>query len=94
MAIQSLPISRLGVEEVYGFGSFFRGEAFHDIDLVLVVSPDVAGSVALFYELKEKFDQLAASLGAAFDLTVLTRKEFNERPLRDMDQLVRLYTRA
>lgn len=53
MAIQSLPISRLGVEEVYGFGSFFRGEAFHEIDLVLVVSPDVAGSVALFYEPKK-----------------------------------------
>jgi hypothetical protein len=55
------------------------------------MSPD---QYALFYELKEKFDQLAASLGAAFDLTVLTRKEFNERPLRDMDQLVRLYTQA
>jgi predicted nucleotidyltransferase len=63
---------------VYGFGSFFRGEAFRDIDLVLVV--DAAGA-QLMHSAAQARDQLRAlsnSFNVPFDLTVFTASEMAE----------------
>ena len=63
---------------VYGFGSFFRGGAFRDIDLVLVV--DAAGS-QLMHSAAQARCQLGALSGCfnvPFDLTVFTASEMAE----------------
>src|SRR5947209_8317902 len=85
--IQSLPINRLGVSRAYGFGSFFRQENYHDIDILLVVSPIVSSSATMCRSIRRSFSSLAIRIGATFDLTILTEHEFARRPLRDMDEL-------
>ena len=72
----------------YGFGSFFRSEPFNDIDVLLVVQPVGPSSLRTYYNLKTAFDGLSERFGIQFDITVLTEREFSERPLRDMDSLV------
>lgn len=86
--IQSLPIRRLRVKAVYGFGSFFRGDTFHDVDLAIILSKPTSQALESYYSLKSEFDNLSLRLGVAFDLSIFTEEEFDTRPLRDMNQLV------
>lgn len=90
MEIRSLPISPLGVKAIYGFGSFFRGEPFNDIDLAVVWSSSTSDRLASYYKLKTELDRLADQLGVVVDLSVFTEDEFGDRPLRDMRELVLL----
>jgi predicted nucleotidyltransferase len=85
-----LPIKLLGVKAIYGFGSFFRGVPFNDIDLAVVLSRSTSRGLASYYELRVEFDQLARRLGVVFDLNVFTEDEFADRPLRDMHELLLL----
>jgi hypothetical protein len=41
--------------------------------------------------LRFAFDDLKAAMGVPLDLLILTSREFQERPLREMDELVPLY---
>jgi predicted nucleotidyltransferase len=88
--IRSLPIRLLGVKAIYGFGSFFRGERFHDIDLAVVLSRSTSRGLASYYELKAEIDRLAGRLGVIFDLSVFTEDELALRPLHDMHELLLL----
>jgi predicted nucleotidyltransferase len=88
--IQSLPIRQLGVKAIYGFGSFFRGKPFNDIDLAIVLSDSTSRGLLSYYELKSETDRLAVRFGIVFDLNVFTEDEFGQRPLRDMDELLPL----
>lgn len=88
--IQSLPIRPLGAKAVYGFGSFFRGEPFNDVDLAVVLSRSTSRGLGSYYGLKMEIDRLAVRLGVVFHLSVFTEDEFGLGPLRDMHELVLL----
>jgi predicted nucleotidyltransferase len=88
MEIQSLPIRQIGVRAVYGFRSFFRGEPFRDVDLAIVLSESISDEMSTYYRLKAEIDSLGVRLVVQFHLSVLTEAEFDERPLRDMNQLI------
>jgi predicted nucleotidyltransferase len=88
--IQSIISDKIDVHAVYGFGSFFRSEDSQDIDILFVVRASCNEPLKVFYEIQKSLLVLEKSLGIKFDLLVLTEEEFRERPLRDMDSIVKL----
>lgn len=78
------------IEAVYGFGSFFRGEQYRDIDLVFVLAASCEEPLKVFECLRESCRDLSALFGVELDATVLTSSEFCERPFRDMETLVKI----
>jgi predicted nucleotidyltransferase len=86
--IRSLPTKQLRVKAIYGFGSFFRGEFFRDVDLAVVVFEAASYELSSYYELKREVDLMGIRLGVVFHLSIFTEEEFHARPLRDMNQLV------
>jgi predicted nucleotidyltransferase len=79
------------VQSAWGFGSFFRGSEFKDIDIVVVLRCP-RGQI-LEYSKIVRYDMRAVggSLGRQIDVLILTSSEFAERPLREADRLVLLY---
>jgi predicted nucleotidyltransferase len=74
-------------------GSYFRGdEDYQDIDLVIVVDCTHSDLLATGREIRNAFARLGRRLGTTFDLTILTPREFVEKPLRDMGTLELLLT--
>ncbi|WP_431523442.1 nucleotidyltransferase domain-containing protein [Mesorhizobium captivum] len=80
-------------QSAWGFGSYFRGEAFKDVDILVVVDCERDKLLFLTRQLKAEVLNLERELGMIFDLLILTVREFAQRPLRDMDQMVLLYRR-
>lgn len=76
-----------GLKSVWGFGSYFRGGAFNDVDLLAVVDCDRVELLAITRQVQKRFLELERELGMELHLLVLTSEEFLERPLRDMHQL-------
>lgn len=91
MEIQSITPEVSGINAVYGFGSFFRGEAYNDIDVVAVASPLCRNYLSTYFEFRNKIDSVGTQLDVTFDITFLTEREFAERPLLEMDQLVEVF---
>lgn len=91
MAVPSTITGVRDVEAVYGFGSFFRNEMFNDIDLLVVTTAECPDCLATYYAIRQRLLALAAHQGFKLHLVFLTAKEFEERPLREMDQLVALW---
>lgn len=73
---------------VYGFGSFFRCENASDCDLLLVVSNECPDLGLLHAKLHHTFYELGRNLSLVFDLTVLTEREHQRKPLKEHDILV------
>jgi predicted nucleotidyltransferase len=78
------------IQSIWGFGSFFRQEKFDDIDILVVVTG--SGEQLLSDSKAIRADLLAVEnrIGTPIDPLILTLNEFKSRPLRDMDELVRL----
>lgn len=78
------------IHSVWGFGSFFRQEKFEDIDVLVVVSS--FGEQLLFDSKTIRASLLAIErrINIPIDPLVLTATEFQSRPLRNMEQLVRI----
>jgi len=89
-AVRTIFTSRHDVHAVFGFGSYFRGELYCDVDILVVFEPQCDPLLPRYYELRGDLEALGERLGVLFDLTVLTEREFAERPLRDMDSLVEI----
>ena len=85
--IQSIQQELHEVSQVYGFGSFFRGEDFNDIDLVFVVSGSGGTLLDTSRAIRKRMAVLSLRLGYKVDLLVLTDREMAEEPLRDMSSL-------
>lgn len=79
------------VEAVWGFGSYFRGEAYDDVDVLIVLRCSHEELTGQTRSLRSAFLIAERELKLQFDLLFLTPEEFSSRPLRDMDQLVPLY---
>jgi predicted nucleotidyltransferase len=72
---------------IWGFGSFFRSNNFNDVDILVIVE---CKNVELLNVTKIIFQTVARELRCSLDVTILTQREFEEQPLREMDQLVHL----
>ena len=79
------------VEAVFGFGSFFRGEAFEDVDLAVVFREDCDAPLAVFERVLERLRIVDERLGVHLHVTPFTAKEFKSGPLREHARLVALF---
>lgn len=75
---------------IFGFGSFFRGEPYRDVDILVVVESDVLVLAALASSVIEKFKNLECAMEVKFDVKVFTRVEFSGRPLMNMGEIVEI----
>jgi predicted nucleotidyltransferase len=91
MAIQTITSVENRLEAVFGFGSFFRGELFNDLDLLAVAAKNATDNLETYYKLVTAIEPVAAKLGCSLDLTLLTSDEFATRPLMHMDELRRVW---
>jgi predicted nucleotidyltransferase len=85
--IQSIQRELCEVSHVYGFGSFFRGEDFDDIDVLFVVTGGEETLLNTSRAIRRKMAELSKALGYTIDTLVLTKREMAEKPLRDMSSL-------
>lgn len=74
----------------WGFGSFFRGERHHDIDVLVVVAVPRNRLLDTAREVRAALIEIERMIGVPIDPLILTESEFESRPLRDMGELVRL----
>lgn len=79
------------VEAIFGFGSFFRGEAFEDVDLALVFREDCDAPLVVFERVLEYLRIVDERLGVHLHVIPFTAKEFKSRPLREHARLVALF---
>jgi predicted nucleotidyltransferase len=93
MAIRSTVTAQLDIWAVFGFGSFYRGQPFNDIDLLVVASPCCSTYLEAYYEVRKSFAAALQWLEAPIDITFLTYSEFGEAPLLEMDHLKPIYVR-
>lgn len=77
---------------MYGFGSAFRGEPFHDIDILAVAKDGPAAALDTYYALRTALEITTGAYGAPIHLTMLTETEFASRPLRYMNALTLLWS--
>lgn len=91
MEIQRITSELDDIGAVYGFGSFFRGKNYKDIDLLVVATSCCKSHLNTYYDFRSIVTTLGLSLGILFDITFLTTCEYQERPLLEMDYLVSLY---
>lgn len=90
--IQSLAGNTPEIEEVYGFGSFFRSPNPHDCDLLVIVkSQQKNGSI--HKKLHQLFSSLEKNLNVPIDLVILTSNEFVTMPLMERDCLILIYNK-
>ena len=78
------------IDAVFGFGSYFRGEPFHDIDLVLVFKEDCENTLAVYELVLSRLKEAYVRLGVRLHITPLTANEFREKPLREHALLIPL----
>jgi predicted nucleotidyltransferase len=76
------------IHSVYGFGSFFRGGAFNDIDVLFVLRCEFKRILPASRRLRWMVAKLSAEFGQTFHSLVLTEGEFEARPLRDMHEII------
>ena len=76
------------INKIYGFGSFFRGEPYNDIDLLILINEkgeeDMTSSVN---EIIAWSKTLSQKIGCDIDCLILTELEYHEKPLLDMNEL-------
>lgn len=75
---------------VWGFGSFFRQGKFEDIDVLVVVSSNGEQLLSDSKAIRACLLTMERRIGIPIDPLVLTETEFECRPLRDMEEIVRI----
>ena len=88
--IQSILQKHPAVNEVYGFGSFFRNQPFNDIDLLFVLRCDESLLLVVCKEMVSLISDVSKELEVTLHVLMLTEREFREAPLRDMHELLPL----
>jgi predicted nucleotidyltransferase len=78
------------IRNIYGFGSFFRNQSFHDIDLLFVLSINDGSILRTSNKIRSLLSDLSSKLGVTLHPLILTEREFAEAPLRDMQEIVSL----
>jgi predicted nucleotidyltransferase len=93
-AIRSITSVEKELEAVYGFGSFFKGKRFNDIDLLAVAVSDNSMPLSTFYKLSSALKSVEVLAKAPVHITLLTSAEYLSRPLRDMNELKPLWRKG
>lgn len=79
------------LDAVFGFGSFFRGEPFREIDVLAVTSHANTELLPTYYLLMSALEPISARAGCPVHLVMFTPDEFGTKPLRDMHALQLLW---
>lgn len=79
------------IQSIWGFGSLFRQEKFDDADVLIVVSGSGQQLLSDSKTIRAHLQTIERRIGIPIDPLVLTATEFESRPLRDMDSLVRIF---
>lgn len=74
----------------WGFGSFFRGEPFRDVDVLIVVEAPKARLLATTQVIRSRLIEVERAIGVTIDPLIMTRSEYEAKPLRDMETLVHI----
>jgi hypothetical protein len=72
---------------IFGFGSFFRGEPFNDVDLLFVFFGSTEDIITATARVSAICGLVENYISVPVHFLLLTEREFDEQPLRDMDQL-------
>lgn len=88
--IRSTLEGRDRIRGIWGFGSFFRQHEFGDIDVLIVVAASGKQLLSDSKAIRALLLTIEIRVGISIDPLILTVTEFENRPLRDMDQLVRI----
>ena len=86
----SIPVIR----SIWGFGSFFRQGASSDIDLLVVVSVNHDELLEALTQVRTLLRRRTSHWGIPIDMLLLTEREVQSRPLRDMHLLEPLFLRC
>lgn len=78
---------------LYGMGSFFRGGAHRDVDLIAVVDCPHDKLLRVADIVRRTCGAVDWGTRRPVHTTILTPSEFAQRPLRDFDSLVLLFSR-
>lgn len=93
MEVQGITIKVPSIAGVYGFGSFFRGECYSDIDIVVVVDMQGRQLLDIYRFVSCEFIRVGKVIGEDFDLVFLTCEEFVGAPFRERENFFQLYKR-
>ncbi len=74
----------------YGFGSYFRMEAYNDIDILLVIEGRDKTILETVSMIEKCFKLRTPELSKLLHITFVTQRQFSQNPLRDMHQLINL----
>lgn len=91
MAIRSSLSEKSDLFGVFGFGSFFRGSEYNDIDLLLVSTPDARYPLRVYQNARLSLKELSLKYRVEFDITFLTYSEHQAKPLREHQSLVEIW---
>ena len=86
-ATKCMKISSPSIQSIYGFGSYFRGDKFRDIDLLFVMEGDQNMMLSTCEDVRASCKNLGAEIGCIVDPLFLTQREHSAKPLRDMHEL-------
>lgn len=76
---------------MYGFGSFFRGGGYNDIDILLVSTLDATSPLSTYKSCRETLKKLSKKWNVEIDITFLTYGEYLQKPLREHDSLFEIW---
>lgn len=76
-----------GLDSAWGFGSFFRGVPFSDIDLLFVTTSSNTDTLSTYYSIVRRLSTFENARSVDFHVVLLTFDEFRSRPLREMTTL-------
>ena len=96
MVVYTFPnVNPFGIQSDMGGGGrpLFRGQRYKDIDILVVASPSCKDHLGAYYEFRTKIESIGVRLSVVFDITFLTSREFEEKPLIEMDFLIEIFRR-
>lgn len=93
MVIRSTFTNLPKIVGVYGFGSYFRGSEYNDIDILVVSDADCSYLLDTYRYCQALVDCISSEIGITVDITFFTVAEFEEKQLIEMDSLTVLYER-
>lgn len=77
--------------KVLGFGSYFREEAFADIDVLLLVNVPECSERRLFKLVRRLRRWAVRAFGVPIDVSIMSFDEFDRRPFLHQDEFKTLF---
>ena len=78
------------ISRAFGFGSYFRGEKYNDIDLLFLTESKIEELVPILRKLANLADRIEKKTGSVIHFTLLTEAEFHGHPVNDSPELTEI----